>query len=133
MREIQSLRRAPVSDTKLATVKPAWGNPQRFLVVGLAVVLLTAIAATILYMQFPAHFRGLSAPETVRERIKKVSTLTTIRYFHEVILPGIDFPEQPGREGKRSIVYLGMATLAGVGAIGAILAGVGLAGIVRRR
>ena len=31
------------------------------------------------------------------------------------------------------MVYLGMAALAGLGAIGLILAGVGVAGIVRRR
>ena len=133
MREVQSLRQAPASDTKLAKIKPAWGNPQRFLVTGLIVVLLAALIAIILYVQFPAHFRGLSSPETVRQRVKSVSTLTTMRYFHEVILPGIDFREQPEREGKRSMVYLGMATLAGVGAIGMVFVAIGITGIVRRR
>ena len=36
-------------------------------------------------------------------------------------------------ESERSKVYLGLATVACLGVIGALLAGIGIAGIVRRR
>lgn len=100
---------------------------------GLVVFLLAAIAAVILYEQFPAHFAGLPAPEWERQRVKRMSVEDTRRYFQRWILPGIEIYEQSGIQGRRSVVFLGMATLAGLGAIGLMLAGVGVAGIVRRR
>ncbi len=133
MREIQALRPAPVAGSMPAAEKPAWGNPQRFLVAGLVVCLLAAIAAVILYTQFPAHFAGIASPEKVRQHVKGLSPQGTRQYFHQWILPGIDIPEQAVVQSKRSSVYLGMAALACLGAIGLILAGVGVAGIVRRR
>ncbi|MGO9114100.1 MAG: hypothetical protein ACLP9L_33205 [Thermoguttaceae bacterium] len=59
--------------------------------------------------------------------------MATIQYFHQWILPGIDIREFGGSESKRKMVYLGMATVAVVGAIGLILAGFGIVGVVRRR
>ena len=57
-------------------------------------------------------------------------TLETMRYFHGRILPGIELRESAEVKNQRSRVYLGMATLAGLAAIGAILMVVGIAGIV---
>ncbi len=134
MREIQCLHptQAPDETTPLAT-KPAWGNPQRFLVAGLVVVLLAVIAAIILYHQFPTYFAGLRSPEDERKLVKSLSTLETKLYFEKWILPGIDIPEPAWVQAQRSMVSLGMAAMSGVGAIGLILLGVGVAGIVRRR
>jgi hypothetical protein len=133
MREVQSLRLAPISRTKPVAAKPAWGNPQRFLVVGLVLVLLAAITAIILDRQFPTRFAGLPSPETERQFVRSLPTVDTIRYFRQGILPGIEIHEHSGRESRRNMVYLGLTALAGVGAIGLILVGVGVAGIVRRR
>jgi len=133
MRDVQSLRPAPVSDSSSLTARPAWGTPGRFVVAGLVIVLLAAIVAIILCTQFPAHFGGLPSPEAVRERVKGMPTLATMKYFHQWILPGIDIREQAGSERRRKMVYLGMASVAGVGAIGLILVGIGLVGVVRRR
>ncbi len=133
MREVRSLRPANVSDIMPATAKPAWGNPQRFLVAGVTVIVLAAIAAIILDRQSPARFPGLRPPEAQREFVKKLSLLHTVLYFRQVILPGIEISEAPGRENARKMVSLGMAALAGVGAIGLILVGVGISGLVRRR
>lgn len=133
MREVQSLRRAAGSAEMPESPRPAWGNSQRFLVAGLAVFLLAAIAAVILYIQFPPHFAGLRSPDDERKLVERMSTLETMRYFQQWILPGIDIPEQGGFQSTRSMVYLGMATLAGLGAIGLVLVGIGVAGIVRRR
>ena len=133
MREVQNLRPAPLSGELPAAEITAWGNPQRFLVAGLVVCSLAALAAVILYIQFPAHFAGLPSPETVRQHVKGLSTLETRRYFHQWILPGIDISEQAEVQSKRSMVNLGMAAIACLGAIGLILAAVGVAGIARRR
>ena len=75
----------------------------------------------------------MPSPQEEREFVKSLTTVKTFQYFRQGILPGIEIREQPGRESRRKMVYLGMAALAGVGAIGMILAGVGIAGIVRRR
>ena len=133
MRAIRSLRPASASNTTPAATKPAWGNPQRFLVAGLVVVLLAAIAAAILYIQFPAHFAGMPSPETVRQHVKSMSIKDTRFYFHRWLEPGIDISERADVQRNRSQVYLGMAALAVLAAIGLILAGVGAAGIVRRK
>jgi len=133
MRDIRSLRPAATASTTPAVSKPAWGNSQRFLVVGLVVFLLAAIAAVILFEQVPAHFSGLPSPDAMRQTIKRMSIEESRWFFHHRILPGIEVYEQPAIQSKRSMVYLGMATLASLGAIGLIVAGVGVAGIVRRR
>jgi len=103
------------------------------LVVGLVIFLLAALAAVILYKQLPARFAGLPSPEAERQRVKRMSIEETRLYFQRVILPGIEVYEQSGVKGRRNEVYLGVATLAGLGAIGLILIGVGVAGIVRGR
>jgi len=133
MREVQGLRPAPVSSTTPVGTETIWGNPQRFLVAGLAVFLLAALAAIILYVQFPTHFAGLPSPEAVRQHVKSMPTQETMQYFHRWILPGIEIREPPVFQNRRNMVYLGMATLAGLAAVGLILAGVGVARIVRRR
>jgi hypothetical protein len=130
MREVQDLRAA--TSTIPAAAKPAWGNPQRFLVAGLVVFLLAAIAAIILYPQLSQRRAGRASPEDVRQYVKSLPLRESIKYFHLYILPGIDSPEPPEVERKRNMVYLGMGASAAVGAIGLILAAVGVAGIVRR-
>ena len=133
MRAVQSLRPAPALTTAPARSQPEWGNPQRFLVAGLVIVLLAAIAAAILYIQFPTHFAGLRTPEQEREFVKSLPPLETMRYFRTRILPGIEIYEWAGIQRKQNIVNLGMASLAILAAIGMILVGVGITGIVRRR
>jgi hypothetical protein len=132
MREVQDLRQAPVAAP--AAPKPAWGNPQRFLAVGLVVFLLAAIAAVIVQGQIPVqHLVGFRSPEAERQWVKGLSLVDSIQYFQQRILPGIEIPEQSGSQSQRSMVYLGLAALAGLAAVGLILAAVGVAGIVRRR
>ncbi len=133
MRAVQSLRPASASSTTPTGTKPAWGNPQRFLVAGLVVCLLAVIAAAILYRQFPTKFAGFPSPEEVRQHIKGLSPVATIQYFNARIQPGIEIPEPPEYQSKRNMVYVGMAISAGVAAIGLFLAGIGIAGVVRRR
>ena len=133
MREVQALRPAAAAVAIPATTRPAWGNPQRFLVTGLVLVLLAVIAAVILYRQFPSRLGGLRSPEAEQQRVKGLTTLETIWYFRQRILPGIEIPESPEVQRKRSMVYLGLAAVGGMGAIGLVLAGVGIAGIARRR
>ena len=133
MREVQNLRPGPIADAMPAAREGAWGKPQRFIATGLVVVLLAAIAAAILYNQFPTHFAGMRSPEAERQFVKRLSTRQTKEYFHRWILPGINVYEQSEVQGKRSEVYIGMGILAGVGAIGLILVGIGIAGIARRR
>ena len=112
-----------------AAEKPAWGNAE-ISRGGPGSVLAGSDSAVILYTQFPAHFAGIASPEKVRQHVKGLSPQGTRQYFHQWILPGIDIPEQAVVQSKRSSVYLGMAALACLGAIGSILAGVGVAGIV---
>lgn len=133
LREIQFLSLAPASDATSGAAQFAWGNPQRFLAAGLVVVLLAVIAAVILYTQFPGHFRGLPSPEVESQHVKGMSTLQTMDYFHRRILPGIDYFERADVQGRRDMVYLGMAALAGLALVGVVLVAVGIAGIVRRR
>ena len=132
MREIRSLR-AAMASAALPAAKPAWGNPQRLLVAGFVVLLLAAIAAAILYGQFPRHFARFRSPQSEQQFVKSLPTLETMRYFHQRLLPGLESSEEVGSQSKRSIVYLGMIMLAGLGAIGLILVAAGITGIVRRR
>jgi hypothetical protein len=133
MREVQSLHRAPTSEVQLGETRVGWGIPQRFIVTGLTVIFLAATAAVILYIQFPAHFSRLPSADAVRQRVKAMSTLSTIVFFHQRILSGIDIREQAGNESRRKMVYLGMGALAVFGTVGLILVGVGLADLARRR
>jgi hypothetical protein len=113
--------------------KPAWGNPQRFLVAGVVLFVLAAIAADILYRQFPSLYPGLRSPQAEEQYVKSLSTLETMKYFRMQILPGIEIYQPAEIQNKRARVYLLMAAVAGLGAIGLILATVGVVGIVRRR
>jgi hypothetical protein len=133
LREVRSLRPAQASAATRAQTDSTWGNPQRFLAAGVVVLLLAGIQAVILYRQLPAQFARLPTPEAEAQRVKKMSTVELKVYFHQVILPGIELPERAGNQSKRSMVYLGMASLSVFGAIGLILAGIGIAGIIRRR
>ena len=133
MREIQSLRPAPLSVRRLRPARPAWGNPQRFLVAGLVVFLLAAIAAVILYRQIPTA----TSPDFDRRRPRGSGSracrpMETIQYFHRGFCRGSRSPSRPELQSQRSMVYLGMAAWP-LGAVGLILAAVGVAGIVRRR
>ena len=132
MREVLSLRVASSAVAMPAATKPAWGNPQRFLVAGLVLLLLSATATVILYLQYPAHFVGLPPPEAERQRVQGMSTVQTMQYFEQWILPGIDLREAGSIQNRRSMVYLGMVPLAGVGAIGLILMAVGWARMSRK-
>jgi hypothetical protein len=131
MREVQGLR--PAAGAMPAAAQPAWGNPQRFLVAGLAVFLLAAIAAIILYRQLPPRLAGLPSPEEGRELVKGLPPVDTIRFFRTRIKPGIEIREPPEFQRRRSRVYLGLAATAVVGTIGLILVTVGVAGVIRRR
>ena len=134
MREVQrGLRPAPLSDMTPAAMNPAWGNSQRFLAAGLVLFLLAAIAAVLLYNQFPTHFAGLPTPEAERQRVSRMSPEGARRYFHQSVVPGIRLYERPETQSRRSMVYLGMATFAGLGAVGLILVGIGVSGIIRRQ
>lgn len=133
MREVQRLRPAPAVGISSTATKSAWENPQRLLVTGLVLLLLAAIAAVILYGQFPAQFAGLPAPEAERQRVESMSILERMRYFHQRILPGIELREPPMFQSKRNMLNFAMTTLGGLAVIGVILAGIGIAGIVRRR
>jgi hypothetical protein len=136
MREIQRLRPA---STGLSSAAPSaaenrnWGNSQRLLVAGGLVCLLAVIAAVIVYRQLPARMGGLPTPEEMRQRIGQLSPQQTRQFFHEVLLPGIEFREQAEFQSHRTIVYLGLGTAAAFGAIGLILVGSGVMGMVRRR
>jgi hypothetical protein len=127
LRDIRNLRPALPADATPAAARPGWGNSQRFLVAGLAVLLLAALAAAILYEQFPPHFAGLPSPEAVRERIKQMSLQDTRAYFHRAIEPGIEISEGPVVDRERSMADLGMAAVGGVAAVGLILVGIGVA------
>ena len=135
MREIQRLRSVPSEVHDSATIHPAvnmnWGNPQRFLVAGLVILVLAAVAAIILYRQLPT--RVVAAPEEVRQYLRSLPTEDTIQFFHRRLLPGIEMREQGEFESSRGKIYLGLAALAAFGAIGLLLAAIGFAGIARKR
>ncbi len=133
MREIRALRTATDSRATPVQAKSAWGNPQRFLVIGIVIVLLAAAGAAIVYRQIPTHFFGVRSAEAERQFVKSLGVGRAIIYFHQQIRPGIDAPQEEVVRSERNKVYLGLAPFAGVGAIGLILAGVGVAGIVRPR
>jgi len=132
MREVQLLCPAPASDAAPTVEKTAWGTPERVLALGLVLLLLAAIAAAIFYSQIPKPFAGLSSPEIERQRVERLSTMKTILYFRQVILPGIELHDRPGLEGRRSSAYLGLSVTAVLGAIGLLLAAIGGMGIMRR-
>lgn len=134
MREIQNLHPASIPfPTTTATAKPAWGNPQRFLVVGLMVFVLAVIVAIVLYRQIPPRFAGIPSPEAEREIIKHLSLVQKMLFFHHSILPGIEIPQQAQARSESTGLYLGLAAMAGLGAIGLIFAGIGAAKLGRRR
>ena len=55
-----------------------------------------------------------------------------MEYFHRRLKPGIDYYEQADVRKQRSVLTVGMWTLAGLGGLGLVLAAVGIAGSVRR-
>jgi hypothetical protein len=97
------------------------------------ICLLAVLAAVIICRQLPTRMGGLPTPEEMRQRIGHLSPQQTRQFFHEVLLPGIEFREQADFQSHRTIVYLGLGTAAAFGAIGLILVASGVAGIVRRR
>ena len=133
MREVLALRRAPDSAGEAASIRPVWGNPQRLLVAGLIILLLAAAGALIVYLQFPTHFRGVPTPEAVRQHVKRLTPAETIVFFRSNILPGLEAPQEGPVQAARSKVYIGLAALGGLGGVGLILTGAGVAGMVRRR
>ena len=127
MREVRALRPTVDAPATPGRARPAWGNPQRLLVVGIVVLLLAAAGAAIEYRQLPTHFRGLRSPEAERQFVKGLGVGPTIIYYYQRIRPGIDAPQEEFVRSERNKVYLALTPFAGVGAIGLILAGVGIA------
>jgi hypothetical protein len=102
-------------------------------VAGIAILALAAIAGTILYKQMPTRFPGLRTPDEERKYIQSMPPEVSIQYFHQRLLPGIEYYEQAEFQSRRDKVYIGLAVLAGIGVIGLILVAIGAAGIVLRR
>jgi hypothetical protein len=131
LRGIQGLRRSPASGARQSAEKPAWGNPQRFLVVGMLIFVLATLAAGIVYWQTPpARYK---TPSEIREMVGKKTTLQRIQYFHDNLLSGIELREREELQAPHERAMLGEVVLGGIGAIGVVLAVVGGVGLVRKR
>jgi hypothetical protein len=129
LREMQGLRRVSLTRPS-AAAQSGWGNSQRFLVAGTIIFVLAAVAAVTIYWQIPTRYKSA---EEIRQMVGRKTTWQTVQYFHGELLPGIELREREIYEAPREQALIGVAALAGLGAIGLILAAVGVVGLARKR
>jgi hypothetical protein len=132
------IRRLPLAarpaEQPAAAIQSKWGVPHALLLAGLVVLLLAGVLAAVLaYGQHDYEQLIADRIQHQREAVRGLKPWEAIQWYRHRLATGIDTAEQSyfGQRHERLVVGLVMAVAAG--AMGAILAGIGAAGIVKRK
>lgn len=127
------IRRLQPADVPAAAVRRQWGGAQRFLVGGLALMLVAGVAAGILYYQYPSH-EGIEVfAHLERRQILAMKPWPAIVYYRHKLAPGIETNMDVVLQSYRERIGIGLVVPLLALAAGAVLAGVGAVGLARGR
>jgi hypothetical protein len=111
-----------------------WGVPQRLLSAGLVVLLLSSILAAVLaYGQYSYDQYIAGRIQQQRNAVRGLKPWESILFYRKQLAPGIDTVGESFFGQQRQRLAVGLVIAIAAGAIGAVLAGAGIVGIVRKR
>ncbi len=127
MGEIRRLQ--PAGTTAAATV-PKWGGPQRFLLAGVVLLVIAGVAAAVFYgLSYSAHQRMSAYIEQQREIARHRKAWESLQYFRYQLAPGIDALDFANYRRYLETLAIGKVLAGIAAAAGAVLAGIGIAGM----
>jgi hypothetical protein len=130
MGEIRRLRPA---EKAAAAAKSQWGSPQRFLLVGSILILLAGIAAAVLWRQYPSQRSIETWIQRQQTGVRGLKPWDAIQYYRRSLAPGVEIPDAPNFQRRREILTVGLIVLGVGGTFGAVLAGIGIVGLMQAR
>ena len=132
MGEIRRLR--PAEGPEAISAESKWGIPQRFLVVGIILVLLAGIVVAVLgSLQYSDNQRFSAAIERQRDAVLHLPPWVAIQLYRYSIAPGIETTLEERFQGSREKMAVGMVIAGLTGMLGAVFATVGVVGLSRRK
>jgi hypothetical protein len=133
MGEIRRLRLAERQGA--ATVaEPKWGVPQRFLLLGIALILsATVIVGVLGYQQYTANQTFELAVQRQREAVRHLPPWAALQFYRGRIAPGIESPLEERLQGRNEMMAVGMIIAGLMGSAGVVFAAIGVVGLSRRK
>jgi hypothetical protein len=129
---LNEIRRLRLVEEPAKIIPPQWGIAQRFLVAGAVVMLLAGTAAAIIYSQFPSDAAIARFVQLNRKQVMVMAPWDAIVYYRNFVAPGIETPIDTHWQAGRERLEIGLIAALVALAAGAILAGVGVVGLLRR-
>src|SRR5690349_11502497 len=84
------IRRLHPAAQAVATVASKWEGPQRFLVIGLLLIVVAAVAAAVLFWQYPSEQRIATQIERYRRDVQALKPWEAIQFYRRYLAPGIE-------------------------------------------
>ena len=132
MGEIRRLR--PAESTEAIAAESKWGIPQRFLALGIGLLLLAVTVAAVLgSLQYADHQDFLAKTRLRREAALHLPPWTAIQIYRYQIAPGIETTLEERFQGSREKMAVGMVIAALTGMFGLVFAAVGVVGLSRKK
>jgi len=124
------IRRLQPAGTAVAATVSKWGGPQRFLLAGLVLLVIAGVAAAVFYgLSYSAHQRMTAYIEQQREVARHRKAWESLQYFRYQLSPGIDALDFANYQRYLETLAIGKVLAGIAAAAGAVLAGVGIAGM----
>jgi hypothetical protein len=126
------IRRLRPAEEAPAVVRRSWGTAQRLLVGGTALMLVAAVAAAILYSQYPSDAAIERYIAQQRLQALSLKPWDAIQHYRRYLAPGIERPIDSRFDDYREKISAGLVIAFAAGAAGAGLAVWGVVGLVRK-
>ncbi len=133
MGEIRRLR--PAEKSNVGTMpEPKWGIPQRFVVLGLALILLAGVIMAVLgYMQYSDSQWFAAQVQRQRNAVLHLRPWAAIQIYRGLAATGIETTLEERLQGSREKMAVGMVIAAATGLFGAVFAAAGIVGLIRKK
>ena len=107
--------------------------PQRLLLTGLVVAALAGILAGVLaYGQYKYNKNIEDYIQKQQKKVHELKPWQAILVYRNQLAPGIDTPSELQLSQQRQRLAVGMVIAIAAGAIGVVLVGIGVAGMVKK-
>jgi succinate dehydrogenase hydrophobic anchor subunit len=132
MGEIRRLR--PAESPTTAVTETKWGSPQRFLVLGITLIVLAAIVAAVLgYMQYTTDIAVAEWIQAQRDYVHRLRPWGAIQWYRSHLVPGIESVLDERFQGRREMMGVGIVIAGLTGIAGVVFAVVGVVGLSGRK
>jgi hypothetical protein len=116
------------------TGESKWGIPQRFLLVGMTLIVVACVIVSVLaYLRHSEYQDFMTRVERQRNAALHLPPWPAIQAFRIRFASGIETPMDDWFEGQRQRMAVGTVIAGSAGILGVILTAVGIIGLSRRK